>query len=343
MSATIRSASSGELPVAFIASGHASAKAIPICPLCGSASTVHQFSDAGCALRRCTVCELFFVHPYPRPVEQHQRVSSGRYPGIELLDCARRYDGERLYYDRHFDLIAQECAGAESILDVGCGTGNLLERFSGRANFYRLGIELNPAAAQVARVTAKCEILEKPFESLRSDCKFDVITMINVFSHISSFDAMFSSLQAALAPGGRVILRTTEMSRRVSRWNQVHWGIPDDLHFLGLATLDYFCAKYRFAVTRHIRVPFEDELFRMSRWEQMGRNRLHNALKRIGVRIPGALRAARFLYTATLGQRLFVSFIVLTLNSGAGEVTHAHSLRAGSHPGGRPECPLDSR
>ena len=85
--------------------------------------------------------------------------------------------------------------------------------------------------------------------------------MINVLSHIPSFDGMFRSLRAALRPGGKMILRTSEMSARVSRWNQLHWGIPDDLHFLGLSTLDFLCAKYGFTIARHIRMPFEEEFF----------------------------------------------------------------------------------
>ncbi|HVB85820.1 MAG TPA: class I SAM-dependent methyltransferase [Candidatus Dormibacteraeota bacterium] len=289
-----------------------------VCPLCRSTSSAHAFSDGGCELRVCNNCELFFVHPYPRAPEQHQRVSSGEYPGIELLDCARRYQGERFYYDRHFGPIAEETGGATSILDVGCGTGNLLERFAALPKCYRLGIELNPAAAHLARRVAGCEILELPFEEFRGDRRFDAITMVSVFSHVSSFDGMFGSLRRALAPGGRVIMRTTEMSRRVSRWNQAHWGIPDDLHFLGLNTLGYLCAKYGFTIARHVRVPFEQELFQKSRWQQMGRSRWHNALKRAAVRIPGSLPAMQKFYAAALGQRLFVSFIVLKADSASG-------------------------
>lgn len=284
------------------------------CPLCASTFTRRAFRDAGCEVRTCNACGLFFVHPRPPVSEQHRRVGLGECPGIELLDCARRYEGECLYYDRHFDLIAAECTGATSILDVGCGTGNLLERFAARPNCFRLGIELNPAAALIARRVAKCDVAQVPFETFRSERKFDVVTMINVFSHISSFEAMFRSLRTALAPGGRVVLRTTEMSPKVSRWNQVHWGVPDDLHFLGLNTLDYLCTTYGFTIRRRVRVPFEEELFQRSRWQQMGRGKFHNVIKRVGVCIPGALAIARMLYTAALGKRLFVSFIVLTAN-----------------------------
>lgn len=281
------------------------------CPLCGTSNTDHAFRDSGCELRVCNICGLFFVHPYPASTYQHAQVSSGKCPAIELLDCGRRYQGERLFYDRHFSAIADECQDAASILDVGCGTGHLLERFAGRPRMHRLGIELNPQAAKYARQKAGCDIREVPFEHFRSDRQFDVITMINVFSHIPSFDGMFRSLASALRPGGKVILRTSEMGRHVSRWNQVHWGIPDDLHFLGLQTIDFICARYGFVAVRHIQTAYEDELFRKSRWEQTGRSRLRNLAKTAGLHIPGALSGLRKLYAAALGRRLFVSLIVL--------------------------------
>ena len=71
------------------------------------------------------------------------------------------------------------------------------------------------------------------------------------------------------------------------------------------------CAQYGFAVARHIRTPFEDELFHSSRWEQLGRSRVRNLIKTAATRIPLALPALKQLYTAALGQRLFISFIVL--------------------------------
>jgi SAM-dependent methyltransferase len=287
------------------------------CPLCGSSVTVHAFSDNGCDLRVCDTCELFFVDPYPAGHCQHERVSRGDFEEIEILDCARRYEGERLYYERHFDSIAEECTGGRSLLDVGCGTGHLLELFATRPELRRMGIELNTRAARFARYVSDCDILEVPFEQFRSDERFDVITLINVFSHIPSLDALFNSLRAALAPRGKVILRTSEMRRDISRWNQLHWGVPDDLHFLGLRTLEFLCAKYGFVVARHVQIPFEKELFRRSRWQQMGRSRAANLIKTLGLHTPFALAALEKAYTATLGQRLFVSLIVLTpLRSG---------------------------
>ena len=291
--------------------GRDSTRRTPSCPLCESRETKTAFKDNGCTLRMCEVCDLFFVDPYPSIERQHAAVSVGSCVEIEVLDCARRYEGERLYYDRHFSLIAEECETATSLLDVGCGTGHLLERFADRPGLRRTGIELNSQAARMARRVAGCEILEVPFEGFQSERRYDVITMINVLSHIPTFEGMFRTLRAVLKPGGKVILRTSEMSRNVSRWNQVHWGIPDDLHFLGLGTLDFLCTQFRFAIARRIRTPYEDELFRRSRWQQMGRSKIVNGMKRAGIRIPGALTTMKRIYAAALGQRFYVSFVVL--------------------------------
>jgi len=288
-----------------------SARPTPTCPLCGMNHNDTAFADNGYELRVCAECDLFFVHPYPAPGTRHEEITNSDIQGIQLLDCKRRYLGERFYYDRHFSMIEKECAAAKSILDVGCGTGHLLERLSSRGDLRLCGIELNREAAQFARYVAGCEITETPFEEYQGNERFDVITLINVFSHITSFDALFEGFKRALNPGGKVVLRTSEMRRNVSRWNQLHWGIPDDLHFMGLGTLEYLCRRYNFEVRRHVRLPYEEELFRASRWRQVGRNSAVNAIKTAGVLIPGALPAMKSIYRAALGQRLFVSFVVL--------------------------------
>ena len=284
----------------------------PVCPLCGLSESREAFRENGCTLLVCDVCDLFFIHPYPKAELQHERVVSGKNPQIGILDCAARYQGERLFYDRHFSLIAEECAGARSVLDIGCGMGHLLERLSALPGLYCAGIELSPEAAEFARRVSGRRIWQTPLEKFQSERKFDAITLINVFSHIPSFERLFDSLRNLLNPGGKVILRTTEMKRSISRWNQVHWGIPDDLHFLGIGTLEFLCAKYGFQIVRRIRTPYEDELFCASRWEQMGRSRLRNTVKKAGVRIPMALPTLKRVYKAVLGERLFMSFIVLT-------------------------------
>ena len=174
---------------------------MPVCPLCGYCETFQAFRDNGCCLRTCSVCGLFFVHPYPNRVSQYARVSSGASDQIAILDCERRHLGERLYYERHLASIIEECRGAKSLLDVGCGTGYLLGALSKLADLYTEGIELNAQAARFARGFSGRPISEVPFEEFRSGRKYDAITLINVFSHVPSFDRMFPIHEGCPAAG----------------------------------------------------------------------------------------------------------------------------------------------
>jgi SAM-dependent methyltransferase len=290
----------------------ARADAMPACPLCENRNNDTVFTEKGHQLRFCVVCELFFIHPYPQSGYRHEQVVDYSYEELDLLDPARSYAGEKLYYDRHFPLIAEECSGASSVLDVGCGTGNLLERLQAFPNLRRVGIELNQKRADYARRTSGCEIHMVPFEEFTSDEKFDVITMMNVLSHIPSFDGLFNTVQSLLNPGGKLILRTSEMSRKINKWSQLSWGIPDDLHFLGLGTLDFVCRKYGFRISRRVRTLYSDELFRESRMRQPGRSRFRNTLKSAVASVPLALPTLKKSYEIVAGRHLYLSFIVLT-------------------------------
>lgn len=292
--------------------GSARKAALPVCPLCGAARNMEAFREQGYSLRHCQVCELFFIHPYPAGGEQHQRVLNYSYEEIHLLDPEQSYRGEVLYYKRHFPLIAEECSQAGSVLDVGCGAGHLLERLSHFPQLRRVGIELNSQRAEYARKVAHCEIHQVALERFRTEEKFDVVTMINVLSHIPSFDNLFHPVRALLRPRGRLILRTSEMDRGVHRWSQFSWGIPDDLHFLGMGTLDFICQKYGWKICRRLRTAYADEVFLRDRWKQPGRSHMRNFVKSGALVLPFALPAIKKCYEMLAGQHLCLSFIVLT-------------------------------
>lgn len=283
----------------------------PACPLCKSQDNEERFLERGYTVFVCHVCGLFFINPYPEIGEVQHRVSEYEYDEIEILDVTKHYLAEVQFYQRYFPLISQECTEAKSILDVGCGTGHLLERLSIYPGLYRVGIELNAARAERARKVATCEIFQVPIEEFSSERKYDVITMINVLSHIPSFDRLFNSIHSLLQEGGKLILKTGEMRRDVRRSDVFDWGIPGHMHFLGLTTIDFICSKYGFRVCRHLRVPYSDELFLPSRWKTPGRSRVRDMVKQIVVHIPFALPILARLYSMTHGNRLFSSFIVL--------------------------------
>jgi SAM-dependent methyltransferase len=288
----------------------------PDCPLCGSRDGKALFSQRGYKLISCPICELFFIQPYPQDFDRHHEiVSDYGYEDLEILDTGRHYEDEVVFYDKYFGAIDQECKGATSVLDVGCGCGHLLEKVGLRTTLYRVGIELNRRRAEMARKVAQCEIFEVPIEKFSSTRRFDVITLMNVLSHVPSINHLFIKVRSLLTEQGKVILKVGEMRRNVLKSAAFDWGIPDHLHFLGLGTLEYLCEKYGFWIETRERIIFSEELFAPYAWKMKGRSAGRNAIKRGVVRVPFALPFLARCYEFIHQKSIFSSFVVLRVSS----------------------------
>lgn len=288
----------------------------PVCPLCKSQDNEERFLKTGYRVFVCHVCELFFINPYPTNSDQvHHRVSEDNYGEIDIIDSTKQYRSEVEFYKRYFSLIALECEGARFMLDVGCGTGHLLERLSIYPDLFRVGIELNIARAEMARKVSGCEIHQVPIEKFSSATKFDVITMIHVLSHIPSFDSLFNSIRSLLPKNGKLVLKVWEMRKDVKKGDMWDWQIPDHLHFLGLNAIDFICRKYGFRIDKRHRIPYSDELFSLHRWKAPGRSAVRNIIKQIVVHIPFTLPVLARCYEMVHGRRIYTSLIVLSSQS----------------------------
>jgi len=283
-----------------------------VCKLCGNPSSDFIFSVKQYDVLACKECGLFYINPYPEESSAHSKVKEYSYNDLDIADAKTNYQASSMLLERYFERIWDECRNATSLLDVGCGTGNLLELIHKHSNLRCVGIELNSNRAQYARRVANCDIYQIPIEDFKSESKFDVITIINVLSHIPSFDHLFLSLHSLLAPQGKLIIKVGEMTNSVNKKAIFDWGIPDHLHFLGLNTIQFLAKKYNFSVIRHERVPLSQELFSKSRWRAEGRSMARNIVKKVILRIPFALQVLASTYDLIYGKEVFSSFIVMS-------------------------------
>lgn len=283
-----------------------------VCKLCGNPSSDFIFSVRQYDVLACKECGLFYINPYPEESGAHSKVKEYSYDDIDIADAEKHYQATSMFLERYFERIWDECKNATSLLDVGCGTGNLLELVHKHSSLRCVGIELNSKRAQYARRVANCDIYQIPIEDFKSESRFDVITMINVLSHIPSLDHLFLSLHSLLAPHGKLILKVSEMTTRVNKKAVFDWGIPDHLHFQGTNTIQFLAKKYNFSVIHHERVPLSRDMFSKSRWRAEGRSRARNIVKKVILRIPLALKAIAFAYDLNYGKEIFSSFIVMS-------------------------------
>jgi SAM-dependent methyltransferase len=106
---------------------------------------------------------------------------------------------------RVLEAIARYRPGAASLLELGCGTGSILQRLTGVPTL--VGLDLSPEMLAVAGTKAPgAELLEGDLTSFSLGRTFDVIICVfDTLNHLLTFDAWlsaFDSVAAHLAPGG---------------------------------------------------------------------------------------------------------------------------------------------
>lgn len=132
---------------------------------------------------------------------------------------AAEYDQrDTYYYSRNGKISCRDIAALlenvpyEKLLDVGCGTGFLLEMLASRKTAQYCGLDLSPQMIKVAEqkkipgaeyVVGSAEAL--PFAD---DC-FDVLTCSQSFHHYPHPDKAMAEAWRVLKPGGLYILSDT--------------------------------------------------------------------------------------------------------------------------------------
>ncbi len=128
-------------------------------------------------------------------------------------EFAKRYDDRRggrepggyhdLLDDLEVDLVSRFGRGKD-VLEVGCGTGLLLERFRSFARSAK-GIDLSPGMLERARARGLDVVQGSATELPFADGAFDVACSFKVLAHIPDVDRALAEMARVVRPGGVVI------------------------------------------------------------------------------------------------------------------------------------------
>lgn len=155
---------------------------------------------------------------------------------------AERYDDPRGgsepggYHDLIDDLeveIVERFGRGADLLEVGCGTGLLLERFARFARSAK-GIDLSPGMLARARdrglEVAEASATELPFE----DASFDLVCSFKVLPHVPDIDRAISEMFRVTRPGGFVVAEfynprsVRALAKRIAGARPVAEGVRED-------------------------------------------------------------------------------------------------------------------
>lgn len=124
-------------------------------------------------------------------------------PGLE--ERARSDLSERAVF--HLTRILERLAPGARVLELGCGAGSLTYLLGG-AGFEASGVELGPAAIELARRHFGVEVHRGPLAEREPGGTFDAIVAIDVLEHLPEPLATVELCARRLARGGLLFLQT---------------------------------------------------------------------------------------------------------------------------------------
>lgn len=177
------------------------------------------------SLYRCTGCGLLFRHPVlpaQKYAELYGKAASACWP-----DEPGRMDWTLIQ-----DYLARTVSASARVLDFGCHTGGLLKRLGAR--YARTGVEVNEAAARIARQESGAEVFAS-LGTLPHAARFDVIIAADIVEHFPDPGHVLHSLLELLERGGMLIVTTGDADAPLWRIAGARWWYcfyPEHLAFI---------------------------------------------------------------------------------------------------------------
>lgn len=174
------------------------------CPRCGATEGV---TDAG-----CPACA--FAPPIVDGLRRYAPDVADQGPGYDPAHYEQlaRYEAGNFWFrarnDVILDTLATHFPGATRYLEVGCGTGFVLQAVAQRwPSLDVSGCEVFAAGLAFARQRVpRATLFQMDATRVPFEARFDVIGAYDVIEHIEAQDEVLAGLHRALVPGGGLVL-----------------------------------------------------------------------------------------------------------------------------------------
>lgn len=180
-------------------------------------------------MRRCLMCRMMFLDPYPDATQLERLYSEGYFTGANAdglpvpgsdAEYAEFAQFRLPKFQATVDLIQGFVPAPANLLDIGSATGEFLN-IARRSGYRVTGIELSAFAAEQARQRFGLEIFVGALEAYKTDMSFDVIHLSHVLEHLVDPHRAIDRLKKILSARGVVYVEVP-----------FQWNLVERLHFL---------------------------------------------------------------------------------------------------------------
>lgn len=202
------------------------------CYNCGSEQNSFYAEENGFSLVKCCNCGLLFVSNRPDDKQIQQATVQGKHPGNRDLEVTGRFNKSKIpqYISVLDDLFNGSFGNIKTWLDVGCGHGEFIMAVQRSCSgiISVKGMEPNVKKQESAH---KRGLNVNYFNIESHKNKYDIISMLDVYSHLPDPVKFINSLKPLLNSGGEILIETGD-SAHFSVNEQVRpFCLPDHLSF----------------------------------------------------------------------------------------------------------------
>ncbi len=198
------------------------------CYNCGSTEYASEFTINRFRHVRCANCGMVYVTPRLREEILHDSYNeedynaAAKYKLIPAVDYRREVIGRRKYRQ-----IASYFEKPGSVLDVGCGLGELLSIFD-ENGWSCLGVEFNELSAGYAREKFGLDIIRRSIFDFEPDKQsFDCIMLWGVLEHFAQPVKVLQKVYQLLGSGGLLVLEVPNGDSILVRYYEKFGGYID--------------------------------------------------------------------------------------------------------------------
>jgi len=244
-------------------------KKVTACPICQSKNIQKSLDVIDYFLTQekfsvwhCKDCDLSFTNPRPE-----DKNLGKYYESLEYLSHVTKNKGAtgRLYkFLRNINIkrkykIVSEHISTGKILDIGCGTGELLNYFQ-KQKWECVGVEPNAQARKFAQEHYQLKVEEEQSLQFMPIDSFDIISMWHVLEHVPDINERMEKVKQLLKKEGVLIIALPNLSSWDAVYYGVYWAgldVPRHLSHFSQKAFSSLAKKHDLQIVRTLPLKFD--------------------------------------------------------------------------------------
>ncbi len=204
------------------------------CPVCNSSNKRDLFTKSGGVYVACNSCDMVFLSPVFKDEYLEEYYRTNHDVQSEIVEQDNEF--YRNLYEKGLTLATKHLPAKGKVLDVGCSAGAFLD-IAMRNDWKTYGLELNAKEAIHSRKKGHT-VFENTIHKANLSETFDLVTLWDVFEHISDGISFLNSTKKLLRDGGLVFIQSPTKDSLAAKMLQEKCNMFDGLEHVNLYGLD---------------------------------------------------------------------------------------------------------